>query len=131
MRLLMIATALVLLSSAVLSSCDGGSGFGCPCSPCGFAITLNALDQNGDPVTGDWFVEASIDGENVDTSGCDPAVRNGLNTCSFGFQTGVYEVVVRSAVEEKELKARFAGRAGQNCCNCIPGETVDVVLEDT
>ena len=68
MRFLLIATALL-----VLSSCDGGAG--------------------------------------------------------FGFETGVYEVLVRSAFEEKELKARFAGRAGQNCCNCIPGETVDVVLE--
>lgn len=125
-----MATAL-LPFSAGLSSCDGSSGFGCPCSPCGFAITLNVLDAAGDPLAGDWIVEAAIDGESVDTSGCDPAVRNGLNSCGFGFETGVYEVLVRSAFEEKELKARFAGRAGQNCCNCITGETVDVFLEDT
>ena len=122
--------AVASLAAAALTSCDDGGGFGCPCSPCGFAVTLTVSNPDGQPVAGDWIVEATLDGEDVDTSGCDPVVRNGLNTCGFGFQTGVYEVIVRSPREEKELKARFAGRAGQNCCNCINGETVDVVLED-
>lgn len=111
------------------AACDGGTGFACECFSCtGAAITLNAIDKDGNAVGGAWFVDAQLDGTDVDTSACDPAVRNGTNNCSFGISTGVYEIVVRSELEEKELKARFAGRAGQDCCSCINGESIPVVL---
>ena len=126
----MLKRLLFLSTTALLASCDGSSGFGCPCSPCGFAVTISVFDPEQNPFVNDWVVEATIDGDSVDTSNCDPQVRNGLNSCGFGFEAGVYEVLVRSPQQEKELKARFAGRAGQDCCACINGETVTVVLEN-
>ncbi len=126
----LLLTAIGLASTnAALSACDGANGFDCQCFACGDAITLTVFDQDRQPLAADWIAEASLDGEDVDTSACDPALRNGVNSCGFGFDPGVYEVIVRSPQREKELKARFAGNAGQNCCNCISGETVDVVLE--
>lgn len=110
------------------TACDGTSGFACDCFPCTSAITLNVVDRDGNPVGGDWSAEASIDGDTVNTQACDPEFRNGVNTCSFGFTPGVYEIVVRSPFEEKELTGRFAGRVGQDCCNCLTGETIPVVL---
>ena len=118
-----------VLAGCALAGCDGNSGVNCPCFPCGAAIELRVVNAAGDPVANDWTVEAALDGNEVDTSACTPGARNGLNTCGFGLDTGVYDVVVRTPREERELKARFAGRAGQNCCNCLPLEPVQVVLE--
>ena len=112
----------------LLGGCPGG-GFDCECFPCGSAIDLRVFDGLGNRVNGTWQVEASLDGEAVDTSACLPEERGGTNTCGFGFETGVYDIVVRSPDVEKPLQARFAGRAGQNCCGCLVGETVQVILE--
>ncbi len=125
----MFLRVLLLAIVGTLLACDGNSGFSCPCFPCGAAITLVVVNAAGDPVANDWTVEASGAGEDVDTSACNPAARGGVNTCGFGFALGVYDVVVRSPTEVKQLQARFAGRAGQDCCSCLAGETVTVVLE--
>jgi hypothetical protein len=114
---------------AAASGCPGSNGFECECFPCTGAISLNVVDDAGNALGGDWTVEANLDGEVVDTSSCDPSFRNGVNTCTFGFTAGVYEIVIRSPREEKELKGRFASRAGQDCCNCVTGEVISVVLE--
>lgn len=114
----------------VLTFVAGGScgdGFSCDCVPCSFAISVVVVDADLAPFGGDWTIEASRDGVPVDTSACDPISRQGDNTCGFGFETGTYQIVLRTPTAEKSLVGRFAGRAGQNCCECILGETLQVV----
>jgi len=105
-----------------------GDGFQCECLPCGSAISVFVVDGTGAAAGGDWNIEATLDGNVVDTAACEPQARAGANVCSFGFETGVYQGVLRTQTAEKSFTARFAGRAGQNCCNCLLGETVQVSL---
>ena len=113
------------------AACDGTTGFACECFSCsGSAVTLNVVDTAGNANGGDWTVEATLDGAPVDTSACDPAVRNGVNSCGIGQSVGVYEIVIRTASTTKELTARFAGKVGQDCCaSCLQGESLPVVLD--
>jgi hypothetical protein len=104
-----------------------GDGFTCECVPCGFAVSVIVVDADRAAFGGDWTIEASLDGVPVDTAECDPGTRQGDNSCGFGFDTGTYHMVLRTPTAEKSFVARFAGRAGQNCCDCILGETVEVV----
>ena len=126
---LSLSLSLWLALALVCTACDAG-GFECPCCPeNGSAVTLNLVDEGGAAYAGDWSVEATFDGVIVDTSACTQAADNGAATCGFGNDTGIYEIVVRTPLEEKALKARFSSHAGQNCCqSCIASERVTVVL---
>ena len=119
---------LILAAVAALASCPG-VGSECECFACGAAITINVVNTAGDPVTNDWTAEATQDGLAVDTSACDPGRRNGANACGFGFTTGVYDIVVRTPREEKQVRARFAEQAGENFCACVVGDTIPVILD--
>ena len=123
-----LCSAAVIFTALALGAGQCGDGFGCECTPCGAAITVSAVDDNGDADTGDWTIEASLDGVLVETSQCNPENRGDLASCGFGFEVGTYQVVMRSPRGEKSFAARFAGRAGQDCCNCIVGDTVVVVV---
>jgi hypothetical protein len=104
----------------------------CGCFACSSAISLFVIDEAGQPINDGWEVEASLDGQPVDTSACEVGVRPG-NQCAFGFDSGVYEVVVRTPSEEKHVSARAAARGGLDCCTgaCLPTENVPVVLGAT
>jgi hypothetical protein len=119
--------ALLGLAPLLLAG-ECSDGFQCECVPCGFAITAFVVDGTGAAATGEWNIEATLDGQLVDTSECETAARNGINSCGFGFDTGVYQGVLRTPTAEKPFTARFAGRAGQNCCNCLLGDTTQVSL---
>jgi hypothetical protein len=123
-----LLSGLVTLTALSLSGSDCGDGFRCECTPCGAAITISAVDDNGDADSGDWTIEASLDGTQIETSQCNTENRGDLSSCGFGFEVGTYQVVMRSPRGEKSFAARFAGRAGQDCCNCIVGDTVVVVV---
>jgi hypothetical protein len=120
---------IVVVCGAVVGSVGASCGEGSPCEcfPCGFAVTVSVVDPNVQPLDA-WTLQATLDGELVDTSECDPTVRQGNNVCGFGDRTGVYQIVVRTATTEKEVAARFAARGGQDCCNCLTGEVVQVTL---
>lgn len=119
-------TLAATLAATQLAACS--AGVRCECVPCGDAVTLSVVDQTGAPIVDDWNVEASLDGQPVDTTACAPEARTS-NSCGFGFGAGVYEVVVRTATTEKHVVARLAGRAGQDCCaSCLTSDTVPVVL---
>jgi hypothetical protein len=117
----------VLGALAFVAGGSCGDGFTCDCVPCGFAITVVVVDEDLAAFGGDWTIEASLDGVPVDASNCDPQNRQGDNTCGLGLDTGTYQLVLRTPTAEKSFVARFAGRAGQNCCDCILGETIQVV----
>jgi hypothetical protein len=86
------------------------------------------VDASGAPVVAGWDVVAELDGAVVDTSACGDGVRVG-NSCSFGFSAGVYEIVVRTPTEQKQLVGRVASAGGQDCCTgCLATETIPVVL---
>jgi hypothetical protein len=125
MRWWLIVVFCGALAGGIGASCGDGSQ--CECFPCGSAVTVSVVDPNFQPL-GDWTLQATLDGQLVDTSECDPMARQGNNTCSFGDRTGVYQIVVRTASTEKEVAARFAERGGQDCCNCLAGEVVQVTL---
>jgi len=115
-----------LLSLVSAGSCP--DGFTCECQPCGAAVSLTVVDEDLVAFGGDWAVEASLDGVPVDTSACDPVARQGSNACGFGFETGVYQFVLRTPTGEKSAVARFAGRAGADCCNqCLLGDSIQLV----
>ncbi len=101
----------------------------CACTVCADAITLTVVDS-ADAAVNTFGVEATVNGNPVaNTSNCDPGVR-GTNTCSFGTELGVYDIVVRApGFATKELAARFASDGGTDCCvNCAPNTLVDAVL---
>lgn len=115
-----------LLAFVSAGSCN--DGFTCECQPCGAAISLFVVDEDLIAFGGDWAIEASLDGEDIDTSACDPAARQGANFCGFGFEPGIYQLVLRTPTGEKSAVARFAGRAGVDCCNqCLLGDTIQLV----
>ena len=122
-----LLTGLVLLFTALTSSCDTQT-FECDCVPCGSAIVLVGVDGAGTPQSGAWSAVATLDGNPVDVSGCDELNRGGGNECSFGFATGIYQIVVRSPNGEKSVAARFSSNAGQDCCACLASERVQVVI---
>jgi hypothetical protein len=100
----------------------------CFCAPCASAVSLSVVNTAGAPVDTGWSVEAALDGTVVDTSACDEGVRTG-NLCAFGFDPGVYDIVVRTTTEEKHLVARSAPVTGQDCCSqCVATTNVPVVL---
>jgi hypothetical protein len=116
------------LASAVGSSCAEDEF--CECFACGSAITVSVVDASLQPLDA-WALEATLNGDVVDTSDCEAFVRQGNNMCGFGEQTGVYQIVVRTDALEKSVAARFAARGGreQSCCNgCLSGEVVQIVL---
>ncbi len=121
-----LLTGLVLLS-ALTASCDTQT-FECECVPCGPAIILVGLDDAGTPAAGAWSASVSLDGAEIDATACDQVNRGTSNECGFGFQSGVYQVVVRSQNGEKTLAARFASQVGQECCACLASERVQVVI---
>jgi hypothetical protein len=114
------------LASVLGASCNDDEN--CECFACGSAITISVVDTNMQPLDA-WTLEATLDGDTVDTSDCDAFVRQGNNMCSFGDETGVYQIVVRTEALQKSVAARFAARGGQSCCGgCLNGEVVQVVL---
>jgi hypothetical protein len=115
-----------LVGGIALPACPN-VGAECLCIACGTAINLNVVDADGNAIA-DWDVEATVDGQSVDTSSCTPGARAGANSCTFGFETGVYVIVIRSPFEEQEIAARFASTAADDCCNfgCI-GRSTNVV----
>ncbi len=121
---MVIALSLLL---ALVSACDTDA-FECQCAPCGPALVVVGVDTTGAVQAGAWTVAATLDGEPVDTSNCDPAVRGDSNECGFGFGVGVYQLLVRSDNGEKAVAARFSSQVGQNCCACILSERVQVVI---
>ena len=121
-------TLTLVASALLLGGGTCGDGFTCECFPCGSAISVFVVDADGAAFGGDWTIEASLNGAPVDASACDPAARVGANTCGVGVDTGTYQMVLRTPTAEKAFTARFAGRAGQDCCNCILGDTVQVEI---
>lgn len=119
----------VFLLLMLLAGCPGG-GFECECFPCGSAIDLRVFDADGQALIEAWQVEAQLDGEVIDTTACLPENRGTSNACGFGLQVGVYDIVVRTPSVEKSVRGRFSSRVGQDCCGCLTGEIVNVILEN-
>ncbi len=121
-------SAATVMAATLLSAGNCGDGFACECTPCGAAVTVSAVDENGDADASDWSIEASLNGTLIETSQCNPENRGELAACGFGFDAGTYQGVMRTPRGEKPFTARFAGRAGQDCCNCIVGDNIVVVV---
>ena len=129
------AAAVVVVAASFVAGIAAAVGGGCvpqstcPCIACANAITLFVVDEAGAAIDDGWTVEATLDGLSVDTTACNPGARTG-NQCSFGFESGVYEIVVRTPSEEKHVNGRVAARGGVDCCvgACLPTENVPVVL---
>jgi hypothetical protein len=124
--LLVVALAVVLIAAAVVGACTPAGG--CFCAPCANAISVFVVDEAGAPISDGWELEATLDGAIVDTLNCSPDLRT-ANQCAFGFETGVYDIVVRTPEFEKHVTARSAARGGINCCIvCVATEPVPIVL---
>jgi hypothetical protein len=135
MRLL-VARALVVVTGAALAlvalgaSCGGLSG--CPCNPCDSVINFSVTDDAGTPLTDDdrWVIEVTVNGQPIgQPAACTLGTRTD-NTCAFGTDPGIYEIVVRGAgFTTVETVARFPERTGNECCGaCTRGEDVAVKL---
>lgn len=124
---LIVVAASGALALATGSSCSTSDD--CECFPCGAAIGLTVLDEDGNALNDDWVMAATLDGAPVDdASACDPGLRLG-NSCAFGVATGVYRVVVEApGFATREVAARSAVGSGQDCCMGACADQTQVVV---
>jgi hypothetical protein len=114
-RPLLVFAPLIVAALLAGSTCDTVDD--CTCFPCGSAIGLTVLDQDGNALNDGWVMAATLDGAPVDDgSACDVDIRAG-NSCIFGTATGVYRIVVEDdGRQPREVAARSAVESGQDCC---------------
>ena len=119
--------AIAVTPLLLASTC--GTGDDCDCFPCGPAIGLSVLDQDGNALDDDWVMAATLDGNPINDDGaCDPDFRLG-NGCAFGNATGVYRIVVEApGYRPREVAARNAVASGQDCCMGACAATTQVVV---
>jgi hypothetical protein len=123
--LLHLALTFTALGAA---ACDTSSQ--CECVPCpNGAINLVVFDADSTALNTGWSVEATHDGQPVDTSGCLEEIRGVSNSCFFGSDTGLYRITITSPdFQTRQIAARNAAVL-QDCCTCVQTTTVNAFLE--
>lgn len=104
----------------------------CPCTPCSTAVELTVVDGQDGGAIESFVIEALLNGEAIGTpAGCAPEDRT-ANFCAFGFETGVYDLVVSApGYETRETRVRQPERgSGDLCCRaCLSPRLVTLELD--
>lgn len=113
--LLVLGTALF---AGVFAACPGDIvPVACECTPCSVAIELTVVDavSNG-PIT-NFEIEVVLNDQAVGTpNGCQVEDREG-NFCAFGFETGIYDLIVTApGYGTREARVRQPERGSGNLC---------------
>ena len=142
-QMLMAAFAL-LLSAAAWSSlvgaaalttgCPGDAPDACQCLVCSedAAVAIDVSDEEGVEVE-DFVVEVLYNGQNLgQPEGCTPESREGDNSCTFGSELGIYQVVILApGYERYEGTVRISDEGEREvCCRaCLSSRELDVILK--
>jgi hypothetical protein len=107
-----IPLALLTFTSACVNGVNE-----CECFFADRAIALNVVDDVQETPIDDFFVELVVNGDaRGEPDECSAAFREG-NTCSFGDETGVYNVIVRAPLyRTSELVVRVAEESNSEIC---------------
>jgi hypothetical protein len=125
--------SLVVVAVALAACAPGSSPTGtCPCSPCVFAVQLSVFEEGSGIPLPDFDVVVSLNGsEPQRPAECDEDARTD-NTCAFGFDPGVYKMVVTDPGHApREIVVRLADEGAAECCQgaCKRAKTADVFLD--